>query len=164
MYQNVKKHVLTFLQVRTDLLIEGSWKFLFIQIDRTDPGRSVRWETSTCTFLSKHSSAKCSEQTMNRPWWLKFARWVLTNLAHVCKLMQINSKLNEKNRMITYTNVHWNSSFKIESIVASLDDTSATWHFLQAFERITISTKFISFPIWKLAMWGFELRIWRHFR
>ena len=59
--------------------------------------------------------------------------------------------------LVFRTNVHWNSSFKIGSIVASLDDTSAAWHFLQAFERITISTKFISFPIWKLAMWGFRV-------
>ena len=28
-------------------------------------------------------SAKCSEQTMNYPWGLKFAPWVLTNLAHL---------------------------------------------------------------------------------
>ena len=55
------------------------------------------------------------------------------------------------------TNVHWNSSFKIGSIVASLDNTSAAWHFLQAFEGITITTKFISFPLWKLAMWGFRV-------
>ena len=87
-YQNNKKHVLTFLRVRTDLEVGGSSEFLFIQIDGTDPGRSVRWEPSTCRLLSKHSSAKCSEQTMNCPWGLKFARWVLTNLAHLsCALL-----------------------------------------------------------------------------
>lgn len=30
-----------FLQVRIDLEVEGSWEFLFIQINGTDPGRSV---------------------------------------------------------------------------------------------------------------------------
>ena len=58
--------------------------------------------------------------------------------------------------LVFVTNVHWNSFFKIGSIVASLDDTSAAWHFLQASERIAITTKFTSFPIWKLAMWGFR--------
>ena len=59
--------------------------------------------------------------------------------------------------LVFCTNVHWDSSFKIGSIVASLDNPSAVWHFLQAFEGITITTKFISFPLWKLAMWGFRV-------
>lgn len=59
------------------------------EIVGTEPGRSVRWEPSTWSLrlLSKHSSPKCSEKTMNRPWGLKFARCVLTNLAHLLRTL-----------------------------------------------------------------------------
>ena len=130
-----------FLRVYTDLQVEGSWKFLFIQIDGTDLDEvSVEKLRRVGSFRST-----LLRNVQSKPWIIP-EDWNLLNgfLRIACTL-------------VFWTKVHWNSSLEIGSIVASLDDTLAAWHFLQAFEQITITTKFTSFPIWKLAMWGFRV-------
>lgn len=51
----------------------------------TESGRSLRLEPSMWMILLKHLSSKCSEQTMNLPCAVKFARWVLTTLTHLSR-------------------------------------------------------------------------------
>ena len=73
--------VLTFHRLRAE---DGRSCGVFHTVG-TESGRSLRLEPSMWIILLKHLSSKCSEQTMNLPCAVKFARWVLTTLTHLSR-------------------------------------------------------------------------------